>query len=248
MKYLVPYKLGSASAKALAQGLGILRIRGDKILPRRSVLINWGRYDFVPRVRGQDYTLLNKPQAVAVARNKITALEKMRQSGINVPEFTTNPQVAAAWRNEDVILFGRKLVTSQEGRGIVILRADDEFSICPLYTKAIVKAHEYRVHVFKNNVIDFTKKRRRADTHSDGLIKNFASGWVFCRDGIVLPDAVRTQALAAVAALELDFAAVDVVYRERENIAWVLEANTAPGLEGTTLQRYIEAFRGPHET
>ena len=72
---------------------------------------------------------------------------------------------------------------------------------------------------------------------SNPLIKNLDNGWVFCRTGISLPDDARNQAIAAVRSLGLDFGAVDVLYREREDKAFVLEVNTAPGLEGTTLER-----------
>jgi len=49
-------------------------------------------------------------------------------------------------------------------------------------------------------------------------------------------------ALAAVSALGLDFGAVDIIYNEHENQYYVLEVNTAPGLEGTTVEKYAEAF------
>ena len=57
------------------------------------------------------------------------------------------------------------------------------------------------------------------------------------------PDPVRdTIAVNAVKALGLDFGAVDIIYNEKENQYYVLEVNTAPGLEGTTLIKYAERF------
>jgi glutathione synthase/RimK-type ligase-like ATP-grasp enzyme len=47
----------------------------------------------------------------------------------------------------------------------------------------------------------------------------------------------------AVAALGLDFGGVDVIWNERRQMAYVLEVNTACGLEGQTVNDYAEAFR-----
>jgi D-alanine-D-alanine ligase-like ATP-grasp enzyme len=41
----------------------------------------------------------------------------------------------------------------------------------------------------------------------------------------------------------LDFGAVDVIWNEKEDKYYVLEVNTACGLEGTTLDKYVEQFR-----
>ena len=54
---------------------------------------------------------------------------------------------------------------------------------------------------------------------------------------------VKEQALKAIQALGLDFGAVDVGYNTRENKAYVYEVNSAPGLQGTTLTAYTNAFK-----
>ena len=41
-----------------------------------------------------------------------------------------------------------------------------------------------------------------------------------------------------------DFGAFDVIYNQKKNQAFVLECNTAPGIEGTTLDNYVEAING----
>ena len=53
-----------------------------------------------------------------------------------------------------------------------------------------------------------------------------------------LPPVVVEQGSLAFAASELDFGAVDIIFNERENKAYVLEINSAPGLEGSTIQDY----------
>ena len=58
-----------------------------------------------------------------------------------------------------------------------------------------------------------------------------------------MPDDIEQLARDGISALGLDFGALDVVYNERDNKCYLIEANTAPGLEGSTLDLYANAFR-----
>jgi len=116
----------------------------------------------------------------------------------------------------------------------------------PMYTKYVKKQDEYRVHVFDGEVIDVQQKKKRQLVPNEDVnyqIRNSANGWVYCRDAVVVPDCVRTAAVAACAALGLDFGAADVGYNCAGQSAVVYEVNTAPGLEGTTLERYNRAIQ-----
>lgn len=63
------------------------------------------------------------------------------------------------------------------------------------------------------------------------------------REGINPPAQVTEQSLNAIGVIGLDFGAVDVIWNQQKQMAYVLEINTAPGLEGTTLENYIKAFK-----
>jgi D-alanine-D-alanine ligase-like ATP-grasp enzyme len=77
-------------------------------------------------------------------------------------------------------------------------------------------------------------------------VRNLANGFVFQRNGIEVPEVVRQVARDTLLAVEgLTFGAVDVIFNERANRAYALEINTAPGLEGTTVDDYVTFFRGP---
>jgi glutathione synthase/RimK-type ligase-like ATP-grasp enzyme len=115
----------------------------------------------------------------------------------------------------------------------------------PLYTKYIKKADEYRVHVFDGEVIDVQQKRKRQEVENEDVdyqIRNSTGGWVFCRAEVDIPDICLSMARRAVSALGLTFGAVDIGYNRREDMAYVFEVNTAPGLEGTTLDTYYAAI------
>ena len=119
----------------------------------------------------------------------------------------------------------------------------------PLYTKYVKKKSEFRVHVFDNEVIHVQEKRRRAGVEDvDNQIRNHDNGWVFCVQNVEAPADVTDQALRAVRAAGVDFGAVDVIYNQKKNEAYVLEINTAPGLEGTTLEKYADAILNNADT
>jgi D-alanine-D-alanine ligase-like ATP-grasp enzyme len=59
---------------------------------------------------------------------------------------------------------------------------------------------------------------------------------------VVEPAGLRELGVAAVAAVGLDFGAVDIIWNQTQDRCYVLEINTAPGLCNTTCQKYAEAF------
>jgi glutathione synthase/RimK-type ligase-like ATP-grasp enzyme len=239
--YITPYNMGSESARDLAHGLQCLRVDASKRL-RDSVVINWGRSDLV--VRGRVRRVINKPEAVRRAANKIETFRTLSMAGVPTVDWTTDRSVAMGWLDNDLV-YCRTIATGSQGVGIVVVGQDDlTMPYAPLYTKGFNKTHEYRVHVAFGRVIDYSKKKRRDGVTGSSYIKNSANGWVFCRDGVDLPSEVASASIKAVAALGLDFGALDVLYKERDDKAAILEVNTSPGIEGSTLQRYIETFRG----
>jgi glutathione synthase/RimK-type ligase-like ATP-grasp enzyme len=65
---------------------------------------------------------------------------------------------------------------------------------------------------------------------------------VFCHDKVKpLSEAAKEASIRAVAALGLDFGGVDILVKKDGSCA-VLEVNSAPGIEGTTLDKYAEAI------
>lgn len=241
---ILPYKIGSRSAKALADQLNVLRIRSPYYRQRRRELIlNWGAANPTQLLSGD--RVLNHPSEVERATNKLRALYHMRRGGVQVPDFSANIEDARAWINEGEKVFCRTLLNAHSGRGIVVARTVEELVPAPLYTRYTKKTEEYRVHVFGGRIIDASQKRLRNGLRdTDGyepLIRNHANGWVFCREGTQLPECAAAQCVQAVSALRLDFGAVDVGVKD--GVATVYEVNTAPGLEGTTLTRYVSAIR-----
>lgn len=243
---IYPYNISSNSAKLLAEKLNTKRVYPNKKYKYKQghIIINWGNTT-IPQwderfTTGEDnFNYLNRPEDVLFAVNKKYFFEVLRDSGnVNIPEFTTNKEIAKQWEGQ---VIGRKVVKGTQGNGIVFPWDGEED--CQLYVKYIKKNREYRVHVFLGQVIDIQQKKKKKDIENINYqIRNHKNGWIFARDNIEVPEEVIEQALRAVEDLWLDFGAVDVIYNDHYQKAYVLEINTAPGLEGQTLDNYVNAI------
>lgn len=257
------YSKHSKSARALADAMDVWMIKhtGSRYRPRAGdTVINWGKgRDFSPA------STLNKPDKTALAVDKLAFFRKMNghleehtngtyQAGVThprIPDFTTDITVARGWcgvdctgRAKKVVV--RRILNGHEGRGIEIHSMPEDIPHAPLYVKYIPKSAEYRVHIVGEVVIDVQQKvlRRTVDPGTANWgVRNTANGFVFQRNNINVPEDVKTQALLAVKAAGLDFAAADVVWHHRRSKAYVLELNTAPGIEGSTVTKYANALR-----
>lgn len=245
---VLPYKPGSKSARAIVDSLSPLAIMKKQNTPvygRKKVLLNWGNSSPMFSIDG--VTILNKPDAVSNASDKLKALRIMLEAGVSVPEFTTDINVAKTWIEDERMVLCRTLLRANSGRGIVIVKDVNELVAAPLYVKYIRKEKEYRLHVFNGKILDLVEKKRRSGFGGDNshckYIRSYERGWVMCRDGVTVEERVKAEAIKAVSALGLDFGAVDLVLRKNDNSPVVLEVNTAPGLQGTTLENYKKAIK-----
>jgi len=247
--FLLPYNSASKSAKILASALGIQRININRSTPRKATrnIINWGNtgLSLPPEGLGATGKVWNHPDDLRVASNKLECLERLAGAGVTVPEFTTDMAQASMWLEDDREVVERHILNGSSGRGIVIVNSTDQLSQCPLYTLYVKKKEEYRVHIIDGVVVDVQRKARKLDVDStlvNWKVRNLEGGFIFARQNIDTPVDVIGQALSAYDALDLDFCAIDVIYNEKQKRAYVLEVNTAPGLEGTTLDTYVNGL------
>ena len=245
---ILPYKIGSLSAKRLARALRVLRVSHYYNAKRSDTIVNWGN-SHPPHFRWMDHDL-NNPHAIALACNKLETFRKFRDHSFkHVPDWTTNPEEAQHWLNLGLKTYCRKLLSGHSGKGIIVCNDGDTLVSAPLYTLHTKHRDEYRVHVFQGEAIDIQQKRKSfsRDTISNG-IRNHASGWVYARDNCNPPSELVTASIEAVKLLGLDFGAVDIGHRIRDNKFFVFEINTAPGLEGSTLIAYANAINNHYRS
>lgn len=231
----------------------ILRQRGSRFRLRpMDWVLNWGSSASLPDNLAdvsEDH-LINSPTAVGQATNKINCFRTLEAHGVPTVEYTTSRETARRWFDDDHVVYARTVLQGHSGEGIVVcardtVGAENSLIQAPLYTNGITgPRREFRIHVFNGVVTNVQLKRRRngyqqMENYSE-TIRNFHTGWVYAASNVFPNPASLRAAIDAVAALGLTFGAVDVITNQ-EN-AWVLEVNTAPGMEGSNATAFVEAL------
>ena len=254
---ILPYKIGSNSAKKLAEYFSCKRIYPDgNFKPKEDeIILNWGYSGDVNFRRNKNtrFFFFNDPQHVKNAINKINTLTILKENDVPTLEFTTSFEEA-----KNLVLEGevycRTKISGKGGDGIVIAKNQEELEHCQLYTKKFINNREFRVHIVDGHIIDIVRKRKMSkesllEANIDpetvnSSIRNLTRGWVFSREGLERYEEVDLAALNAIKALNLDFGACDILFNTNTNKVAVIEVNTAPGMDegSTTHMRYIKAF------
>lgn len=260
--YIYSYNPHSASAKALADALGVKRIKhvGSKYIGKDTdTIINWGS-SALP-VTCVPCTIINCQSKIEQVTNKLSFFETI-ENELTVPYVAgvhAEAQVRA-WLDGGKTVVARTKLTGHSGDGIVVfdkLYVDNGNPVppAPLYTLYMPKKEEYRVHCCLRAggivgthpaVFDVQRKARKLDVPDeevDWRVRNLNGGFIYQRQDIDVPDIVKDVALKVFEQTGLDFSAVDIIYQESKDKAFALEVNTAPGLAGTTLEKYVEMFK-----
>ena len=260
--FMYSYNQYSNSAKLLSEALSDIRHENGRSHSVRRIkhngsrfrgnanktVINWGSSSLPEEV--MKCRVINDPVIVGKCSNKLHFFEKVNTlTDVSIPEWTTESTVARFWLNEGFKVVARTVLRGHSGEGIVIMEEEDDLVDAPLYTKYIPKKDEYRVHVVRNPddeiyySFDIARKAIRSDFPEGQVnhqVRNHANGFIYRRQEIDVPGCVDEVAIAVMEGLGLDFGAVDVIYNKRQDKAYVLEVNTAPGLEGSTVESYAK--------
>ncbi len=238
MTYILYHNKSSVTGKELKRVLGI---DGGTEGPssRPDKIIRWGsRVDLRFNASGE---VLNNKTASNNAANKQLALELMAEAHVNVPPATD--------RFNGELLIGRT-DSHMQGSGAFMITSQRDFDLaknhlgCSHFMSYIPTEREFRIHVFKGEVIAASEKRMT--DHCTSLhIRNFETGWVFHYIDNA-PSDIKQLAISAVSCLGLDFGACDIIKSVNNNL-YVLEVNTAPSLvkvrEGSTEVEHMPAFQ-----
>jgi hypothetical protein len=257
--------MASGSGRDMAQALDITRVYADRNFRPRSTdfIINWGNAEHPNWSVDTPAVFLNHPDAVKKANDKLSAFCAFDSAGIPTVDWTRNHEVAKKWYESGEVVMARSLSRASGGRGITVcnplgtaVNPKTELVEAPFYTRFQTHICEYRVHIFNEEVLSTTRKRRLhgANLIDRGLeprqegerifIRNHANGYIYSEDlgwDESSVTAVEELARQAVKTLGLDFGAVDVINSKKYG-TFILEVNTAPGVEGRTIEAYKEAF------
>lgn len=253
-----PYKRGSRGAKALKEAL---RQQGEKsyIVTKtpqstKAMIINWGNSEFDFNTSSYPF-IVNTPGLVADMTNKRRFFHRVGHSEL-IPKWTLLRAEALGWNTKTM---ARTVLEGSGGKGIVVWNPDDqgpeELPEAPLYVKYENKTHEFRVHMarsfygqkFEPILVQrkIFRKTEQKPQPSSWDVRNHASGFVYVREsGYPTPSKVLNVASDFMEQHfgNLHFVALDIIYHDRRDAAYVLEGNTAPGLEGNTIEVYAKYF------
>lgn len=216
-----------------AQGEPVRRVRrreGLTGLVARDTVVIWGQ----PLHYQGPARILN----AHAPRGKYAELDLMRRVGLRTVEYTRTRPRDGEWL--------ARTNGHQQGADLLAgLRVGD------YYVRKENIHHEFRIHVFKNKGFRAGVKTPipgAARVHP--FIRTHPAGWFLSYrqadlDNAGPRDAARKAAIEAVAAVEYDFGAVDVGIRPNGQ-AVVFEVNSAPGLEGGTIERYGQKILAYH--
>lgn len=221
---LLSIKLKSGSLKrialALSERVGYRVLRTRKVNPRKKQYVYGGLID------------------------KLEQYLWFTSNSIPCPEYTTSRQQAREWIEGGDVVFCRTLTRASEGRGIVVAETVDQLAQARVYTKYKKKKREFRVHIFKNSIVQVVDKRKRSGwvDDRDTRIRNTNNGYVFCRSVENIPEGLHDLALAASKVTSSDFKGVDIGYNELHKELFVIEVNSAPGIEGSNVDDYVNTI------
>jgi glutathione synthase/RimK-type ligase-like ATP-grasp enzyme len=254
--FIYSHNEASEGAKELGKALGAKRIKHEGsafVGGPNKIVINWGSRNVPDQVLKSK--VINTPTALENNCNKLAffRLASNAKEGPRVPRWTTDKSEVRKWIADKRTVVARKVLAGSSGEGIHFMSYGDKdgFVDAPLYTEYVKKKDEYRVHFVNGEVIDWQRKALRSGQNVDKVdwrIRNLDAGFVFVRNNpggeqVTLPKDVIEQSQKAIRICGLDFGAIDLVYNEKEGQAYVLEVNTAPGLQGETVQSYATAFK-----
>src|SRR3546814_385284 len=134
--YLYPYKKGSKGANELSKALGIKQVKLTNSKFKGSedkLVINWGNSAVSDEVG--KCTVLNKPEAVALATNKLSFfqaidaknnLARTRGELISIPKFFTQKRFAENYMFDGYTIVARTVLNGHRGDGIVLCERSEE--------------------------------------------------------------------------------------------------------------------------
>lgn len=174
------------------------------------------------QVREDKIPVLN---ANAGKLNKFEELEALAKAGLKVPAHSKDRAKLG-----EVIALGRNYKHSK-GKDIRQIASMRDPGRSDYYTRYINVHREYRVWAFRNKVLGIYEKKLRYPKkakRNPGIAWNWQRGYAFeFYKGA--PEKIGEMGIKAVAALGLDFGAVDIL-EDGNHVWYVLEVNTAPGV------------------
>lgn len=179
-------------------------------------------------------------------QDKLTQYKFFLDNGLNFPKFTESKEEAIAMCSPETPVVCRTLLRARAGKGIVIADTPEQIVAAPVYVAYRKKTAEYRVNLYKGNVVCIREKRLRHGYErpewQDYRVRSHDNGYVFCEPLVPVSEEAINMCKNAAAITNSDIVGVDLAYHKTTNYYFLLEVNSAPGMQGDTIDRYVKAI------
>lgn len=201
------------------------RLRRWNRVQQQDLVVNWG-----------DRNILDASNVLnpVLPANKLAELVVLREGGVPTVPFSTDKE-QPNWL--------ARTMHHQEARDLrANLRRGD------YYVQFVPVVREFRIHIWRGKSIRTGIKMPRID-NPDTRFRSWEAGWkldygTVCQEN--MRQTYRDIAKRAIRVLGLDFGAVDLGIRPNGSVV-VFEVNSAPGLEGNTIDAYAHAIKTTQE-
>ncbi len=222
MKILIAHSFWKHSAARLAEWLIVNGHSVDIVDCRRGEDTNKA-YDVVfnagvsyKEYRGRLLTI-NRAEFVEACVDKLKTFKALKQAGIPIPK------VAVRWRDVPEDWDGYVVRTKVDGRRNEGTSFHNSYDTIPkdgvMYTEWMDLPYEYRIVVFKGEVVGRYYKRLQRD-HTWELVSQPSKGF----------EQMDADAIRAAKALSMDYVGFDVIAKNKKSYAF-LEGNSAATLQ-----------------
>jgi hypothetical protein len=179
--------------------------------------------------------------------DKLTQYKYFKENNIPAVEFTESLDEALEWSLQGHTVMARTKTKGQTGSGIfVCLPQVDAFDFAEpvkVFTKYISHKREFRVNLFKGKLVNVREKKKKIGFKGgDFHIRNLANGYTTAKCSSY-PNQIVDIAKQASLCSPSDFIGVDIGYNELKDFAFVIEVNSGPSIEGSSVQDFVEAIK-----
>ena len=174
--------------------------------------------------------------------DKITQYKYFTDKAIPSVEWVTEKNLAQKWLAEGSTIICRTTIKGQTGSGILVVKPGEDVPEAEVYTKYISHKREFRVNLFKHKLVNVREKKKKLGFKGgDFHIRNLANGYTTskCKN---YPAQVIELAARASMCSESNFIGVDIGYNELKDYAFVIEVNSGPSIEGSSVQDFVKAM------
>lgn len=179
-------------------------------------------------------------------KSKLEQYQYFLDNNILHPEWTKDYDTANKWLKEGTTVLARARIKGQTGVGITVVKPGETLSPdAKVFTKYVKKKREFRVNLFAHKFVNLREKLRQKPG-TDNYIRNTANGYTTTYAKSVpaaLLQRIKDVAENASKVSDSDFIGVDIAYNEFYDKLYVLEVNSGPSIEGSSVNEFINAIK-----